>query len=119
MINPQQANALAQAWIAAWNSHDLERILAHYVDDFEMISPLIVKLMGEPSGRLRGKPLIREYWRRGLAASPDLHFDLEEILLGASSVTLLYRNQAGKRVAEVLTLDDRNQVIAGSAHYPP
>ena len=26
----------AAEWIAAWNSHDLERILAHYTDDFEM-----------------------------------------------------------------------------------
>jgi len=28
-------------WIAAWNSHDLDRVLTHYEDDFEMSSPLI------------------------------------------------------------------------------
>jgi ketosteroid isomerase-like protein len=37
----------ASDWIAAWNSHDLDRILAHYEDDFEMTSPLIVALVGE------------------------------------------------------------------------
>jgi len=26
----------AQEWIAAWNAHDLERILAHYADDVEL-----------------------------------------------------------------------------------
>src|ERR1700723_3107179 len=26
-------------WIAAWNAHDLPRILSHYADDFEMSSP--------------------------------------------------------------------------------
>ena len=29
----------AAEWIEAWNAHDLERILAHYADDFEMASP--------------------------------------------------------------------------------
>ena len=41
------AELFASDWIAAWNSHDLDRILAHYEDDFEMTSPLIVALVGE------------------------------------------------------------------------
>jgi ketosteroid isomerase-like protein len=44
------AECFANDWIAAWNSHDLDRILAHYEDDFEMTSPLIVAFVGEPSG---------------------------------------------------------------------
>lgn len=32
------AERFANVWIAAWNSHDLERILAHYEDEFEMSS---------------------------------------------------------------------------------
>ena len=35
------AKRFAMEWVAAWNSHDLERILAHYEDDFEMSSPII------------------------------------------------------------------------------
>lgn len=27
----------AHEWIAAWNAHDLERILAHYADDVELV----------------------------------------------------------------------------------
>jgi ketosteroid isomerase-like protein len=49
------AERFAKEWVAAWNSHDLERILAHYEDDFEMSSPIITTLVGEPSGKLRGK----------------------------------------------------------------
>ena len=35
------AERFATDWIAAWNSHDLDRVLTHYEDDFEMSSPLI------------------------------------------------------------------------------
>jgi hypothetical protein len=55
MIDPTWAQQFAEEWIAAWNSHDLERILAHYTDDFEIPSPLIVERMNEPSGTLKGK----------------------------------------------------------------
>ena len=51
-------NDFAPEWIAAWNSRDLDRVLSHYTDDFEMSSPLIVALMNEPSGVLHGKPAI-------------------------------------------------------------
>lgn len=48
----------------------MARILHHYADDFEMFSPLIVERMKEPSGMLRGKMKVAEYWRLGLAAAP-------------------------------------------------
>ena len=48
MTDPNWARRFAEEWIAAWNAHDLERILPHYSDDFEMHSPLIVERMGVP-----------------------------------------------------------------------
>src|SRR5438876_10821997 len=55
MIDREWAEAFAREWVDAWNAHDLERILSHYTDDFEMASPLIVERMGVASGRLKGK----------------------------------------------------------------
>ena len=75
MINQQWANAFAKDWIDAWNSHSLERILSHYTDDFEMSSPLIVERMQEPSGVLRGKAAVRDYWAKGLAVVPPIKFE--------------------------------------------
>jgi ketosteroid isomerase-like protein len=60
MIDPAWAHDFAKEWIAAWNSHDLDRILSHYVEDFEMSSPLIVERKIDPGGVLRGKAAIRE-----------------------------------------------------------
>ena len=50
-----EALAFAGEWVAAWNAHDLGRILAHYADDFEMTSPYIATIAGEPSGTLRAR----------------------------------------------------------------
>ena len=66
MIDATFAQRFAADWIAAWNRHDLDAILAHYADDFEMVSPLIPQLAGEPSGRLRGKTRVGAYWARAL-----------------------------------------------------
>jgi len=64
------AGRFASEWIDAWNSHDLYRILAHYDDDFEMTSPVIRVLAGEPSGKLRGKAAVGAYWAKALAKGP-------------------------------------------------
>jgi tripartite-type tricarboxylate transporter receptor subunit TctC len=55
MMNEVEAQHFAVDWIEAWNSRDLERVLAHYADRFEMSSPFIARIAGEPSGRLRGR----------------------------------------------------------------
>jgi hypothetical protein len=117
MLDPAFAADLAREWIAAWNSHDLERILSHYDDGFAMSSPLIAQRGFDASGTLRGKDAVRRYWASGLAKAPDLHFTLEDTLIGPDSIAILYRNQAGGRVVEVVFLDDARRVIRGVAHY--
>lgn len=117
MLSADFAQAFAQEWIESWNAHDLDRILAHYTDDFEMSSPLIVERMNESSGTLKGKAAIRPYWQKGIQAEPPLHFELLGAMTGVSSVTILYRNQAGRRVAEVITFNNQLQAISGNVHY--
>lgn len=60
-----------------------------------MSSALIIRLAGEPSGKLRGKPAIREYWRRALAAAPQLRFELLNVFAGVDSVVIHYRGHRG------------------------
>jgi ketosteroid isomerase-like protein len=72
VVDAAFATAFAAEWIAAWNSHDLARILSHYTDDFEMRSPLIVQRGFAASGVLKGKAAVGEYWRQGLQATPPI-----------------------------------------------
>jgi ketosteroid isomerase-like protein len=115
-MNREHAEAFAREWVDAWNAHDLEGILAHYEDDFEMSSPVIVQIMGEPSGKLRGKESIRQYWRKALARVPDLHFETLHVLSGANGVTIIYRGHRGLS-AEVFLFGKTGRVCAAFAHY--
>ena len=62
MMTFEEADAFAAEWLTAWNSHDLEAILSHYDDDFEMNSPVILELMGGTTGKLVGKAAVGAYW---------------------------------------------------------
>jgi ketosteroid isomerase-like protein len=117
MISIKQAQQFAREWVDAWNSHDLDRILSHYADDFQMTSPFIVTLMDEPTGTIKGKENVRAYWAKALERLPDLHFDLIEVLASVDSITVYYHAVLGKRAAEVLFFDENGKVRRGIAHY--
>jgi len=110
------ANEFARDWIEAWNSHDLDRVLAHYDEDFEMRSPFIAAFAGESSGRLRGKPQIRRYWEIALKRVPNLRFELLEVFSGVHSLVIRYRGHKGL-VAEMFSFGPSGKVISASAHY--
>ncbi len=114
-MNPDTAERFAQEWIAAWNSHDLERILSLYADGIRLTSPIAARLTG--SAEIRGKAALRRYFAQGLACYPDLHFRLLGVFPGCRSLVLHYANQAGTLAAEYMVLDRRLRVVRMVAHY--
>ena len=117
MITEKQAEEFASSWIAAWNEHDLERVLSHYSEDFEFSSPVISKMMSENSGMLKGKANIRIYWQTALERFPDLRFELIEVLTGVESITVYYKAVLGKTGAEVFIFGGDGKVCRSMAHY--
>ncbi len=107
----------AQEWIAAWNAHDLERILACYADDVELVSPFVARLIGRRESVLRGKPALRDYFARGLKAYPTLRFDFIALYPGVGSCVLEYRSVNGLRAAELMEFDEQGKVRRVLAHY--
>lgn len=116
MLDKTFADRFAADWIDAWNTHDLDRILSHYTDDFEMSSPVIIQLAGVPSGTLPGKEKVGAYWAKALQRSPDLHFELITTLVGISSITLYYKGVRGLS-AEVFHFNLEGKVTKAYAHY--
>jgi len=116
MISRDFADRFARDWIDAWNRHDLDAVLSHYSDDFEMSSPYIVEFAGEPAGKLKGKTAVRTYWAAALKTVPDLRFELVQALAGVDSVTLYYRGVRGM-AAEVFQFGADGIVTRASAHY--
>ncbi len=111
------ASAFAHEWIAAWNSHDLDRVLSHYTNDFEIASPMIRLTTGADSGTLFGKPAIRSYWEIALAAVPNLHFELLDVATGVDSIALYYKSVMGKIAIEVMHFNHSGLIKNVVAHY--
>lgn len=111
------AEHFAAEWIESWNAHDLDRILSHYAEDFEMTSPVIIQVAGEPSGTLKGKAAVGAYWKKALELIPDLKFELLLILTGVGSITLHYKGARGRLAAEVFHFGPDDKVARAFAHY--
>ena len=109
--------AFGKQWIATWNSHDLERILALYADDGEMTSDVIPRLGLDPSGTVRGKAMLRKYWGIALERVPELHFDLIDVYVSPDSLVVFYTNQRGHKVCEYLRLNADGKIKQGSANH--
>jgi ketosteroid isomerase-like protein len=116
-VTRDEAWKLANHWVAAWNAHDLELILTHYEEDVELTSPVAAQLLGTADGKVAGKANLRAYFQRGLAAYPELHFQLEDVLWGVSSVVLCYLNQRGTSTAEFMELSASGRVARVVANY--
>jgi ketosteroid isomerase-like protein len=108
---------LGKQWIDAWNSHDLERILALYSDDAEMTSDKIPLLGFDPTGTLHGKDRLRAYWRKGLDLLPDLHFTLIDVYVSPDSLVVFYQNERGAKICEYLRLNADGKIRQGSANH--
>jgi len=116
-VTREEALHLAEHWVAAWNAHDLDAILAHYDESVELTSPVVAQLLGRPDGKVVGKASLRAYFQRGLEAFPNLHFRLEDVLCGVSSVLLYYTNQRGTRTGEFMELSAEGKVLRVVANY--
>lgn len=114
---PKNAQQFARDWIDAWNSHDLERILTHYHDDFEITTPMIKMTLGEGADTLLGKDAVGAYWRAALDKAPDLHFELLDVTKGVDSIAVYYKSVLDKLAVEVMFFDENGLVERAVVHY--
>lgn len=118
MITETFAREFATEWIAAWNSHNLERILSHYSDDIVFESPYAIIVVPESEGTVSGKDALRSYWQKGLTNNPNLLFEHVETLIGVNGLTIYYNSVSkNKMVAEVLFFNNHGKVNRSYACY--
>ena len=120
MADRECAEDFAREWERAWNAHDLEEILSHYSEDFQMTSPFISTAMDEATGTLRGKDKVGEYWLKALDRYPELRFQTQMVLVGQNSIVIRYRsfrNELNREAAEVMIFGDDGKVIESIAFY--
>ncbi|MFI6604222.1 nuclear transport factor 2 family protein [Nonomuraea sp. NPDC050536] len=111
-----EAQRFAREWAAAWNSHDLDRVLRRYAPDVEFRSPLAAQLVDGSGGVIRGIDALRAYWAEGLRRNPALRFEVTDVYAGIDTVVITYGHQTGRRAAEILTFRD-GLVVSGMGTY--
>jgi hypothetical protein len=106
-------DAFAVEWEAAWNSHSLDRILAHCAPEVVFRSQKAMRLVG--AGELRGRDALRDYWGRALKAQPNLSFVVVDVMHGYGMMVITYRNQNDVLAAETLRFGADGLVVEASA----
>ena len=110
------ATKFAAEWISVWNKGDLSAVLAHYTDNFEMSSPFIQKVFGEPSGKLVGKERVGAYWQMMLSKFGTPKMELIDVFVGSGSIAFEYRNR-GRKAVEIFFFEESGLVSMAAAHY--
>lgn len=106
--------AIAHAWIAAFNAHDVAALVALYAEQCVHTSP---KLRAQaPGGQITGKAALTAWWQGAVDATPSLRYELHTVTADANRVFIEYTRhadgQAPLEVAEVF--DIRGGHIAAS-----
>jgi|SRR4051794_6544215 predicted ester cyclase len=117
MLTGEWVREFAEEWVRGWNAHELETILAHYADSVVLTSPVAARLLGDPSGDVRGKDALRSYFSKGLEAYPNLRFELMDVMWGLSSVVLYYKNQNGGKSGEFMEINGEGKITRVVANY--
>ena len=94
----------ADAWVRAWNDHDVEAVLAHFHDDVLFSSPVAARVSPRP-GEWCGQGRAARLLVTALGTLPGLHFEVIGVYRGESLLVINYRNQRGESVNEVLNFD--------------
>jgi len=97
-----------ETWRAAWESRDVERIVALYAPDATHASALVPRFLPAAGGTVcRGREQIADYFRRALARFRELRFELVTVTEDAARSAVEYRRHSdvdGTNPAHVLEL---------------
>ena len=116
-MNATQAKDLATRWLNAANNHDVNAIMTFYSEDAILESPVVTKLMNEPSGRIKGHEQIRKYFTEAMKAFPYMSLQMIDVAWGVASFSAWYVNQRGSRTSAYCEVDRNGKITKNVTHY--
>lgn len=118
-MNTTELSQIAERWIAAFNRHDLEGLLALYHEDAEHYSPKLKVRKPETGGYIKGKGALRLWWQDAFERLPTLHYRLLQLTPCDNRVLMEYVRQVqgeeDLQVGELLVI--RDGLIVSSRVY--
>lgn len=110
---------IALKWFEAFNTHQLENLLALYADTARHFSPKLKIRRPETEGLVVGKQALRDWWKDAFERLPSLQYVVTSLTANEQRVFMEYiRKVDGEEdmlVAEVLEVE--NGVITASRVY--
>jgi len=113
-------NEIAQHWFAAFNKHDLEKLLALYDDEAQHYSPKLKVRQPATNGYISGKEALRAWWQEAFDRLPTLQYDVISITANEERVFMEYirrvDGEADMQVGEVLEIQD-GLIVASRVYH--
>lgn len=120
MTISQQNEMTATQWFAAFNEHNLEKLLALYDEQARHFSPKLKIRQPETNGYIVGKPALRLWWQEAFDRLPGLKYIVNTLTANEQRVFMEYLRQVpGENdllVAEVLEIDN-GRIIASRVYH--
>ncbi len=85
LLDARPLEALARAWLDAFNARDLERLLDLYAEDAVHTSPKLRDRHPETQGEVRGKPALRAWWRDAMDRLPTMRYEVRHLTASGGS----------------------------------
>jgi ketosteroid isomerase-like protein len=117
MLTMEKTADYVKRWVDAFESKDLDRVLAFYTNDVIFHSPLVARLSHDPSGTVQGKAALRAYVKKGFEVFDHIKFTVLDVLRGVDSIAIHYKGITGTHVVEVLFFDKDGAVRESYVHY--
>ena len=110
-MNKAQFNKqVALKWIAAFNEHDLEKLLGLYAEVAVHYSPKLKIRKPETNGWISGKYELRAWWKDAFSRLPSLQYKLENLIIEDDQIVMEYQRKVEKEpdmlIAEILEVQD-------------
>ena len=110
---------IAQKWFAAFNAHDLERLLTLYADDAQHYSPKLKIRQPETKGLIVGKDALRSWWQDSFDRLPSLRYEPTQFIADDVKVFMEYTRYVDGDEPMVVgeVLEVRHGLIVASRVY--
>ena len=117
---PNQLQQIAIRWFDAFNTKNLEKLLALYDDDAQHFSPKLKMRQPETNGLIIGKEAMRVWWQDAFDRLPTLHYKVTSLTANTDRVFMEYIRQvegeSDMLVAEVLEIKEGRIVFSRVYH---
>ena len=117
---PHPLTTIADKWFHAFNTHDLEALLALYANDARHYSPKLKIRQPETNGYVTGKAALRAWWQDSFDRLPTLQYRPTRYTANDERIFMEYtRTVAGEPdmlVAELLEVKD-GLIVASQVYH--